>query len=380
MASLGITRVANITGLDYVGLPVVQVVRPNSRSLAVSQGKGLTLAAAKASGVMESIELHHAEHIDRPLRLATYRDMLDTDRVIDVTAVPKVQGSRFHDHLTMLWIRGHDLMHDEPVWVPYETVNLNTTSPAPTGSGCFAASSNGLASGNHPIEAISHAICEVVERDATSLWQLMSEAAQEDTRVDLDSINDDECIRVLGLFTDAKLRVVIWDLTCDTGLPVFQCLLAEESRSSDRLVYTSVGMGCHPCRPVALCRAMAEAAQSRLTLIAGSRDDVYRSDYELDAARLDYLHRLLELTSAVPGRRHYTDTPTYEGLSLIQDVVTELDCLSRGGIERLIVVDLSKEEIGLPVVRVVAPGLEGFGKGSGYVPGQRALAQMTRFA
>ncbi len=63
MPVMGITRIANVTDLDIVGIPVVMVCRPNSRSLSVSQGKGLDLAAAKASGLMESIESYHAERI-----------------------------------------------------------------------------------------------------------------------------------------------------------------------------------------------------------------------------------------------------------------------------------------------------------------------------
>src|SRR5438105_3859247 len=58
---MGITRVANVTGLDPVGIPVVMVCRPNSRSVAVSQGKGIDLASARASGVMEAAELYHPE-------------------------------------------------------------------------------------------------------------------------------------------------------------------------------------------------------------------------------------------------------------------------------------------------------------------------------
>src|SRR6516164_6998373 len=58
---MGITRVANVTGLDAVGVPVVMVCRPNSRSVAVSQGKGIDLASARASGLMEAAELYHAE-------------------------------------------------------------------------------------------------------------------------------------------------------------------------------------------------------------------------------------------------------------------------------------------------------------------------------
>ena len=63
MAAMGITRVANVTGLDRIGIPVVMVCRPNSRSLAVAQGKGLDLDAAKASGLGESIEAYHAAWI-----------------------------------------------------------------------------------------------------------------------------------------------------------------------------------------------------------------------------------------------------------------------------------------------------------------------------
>ena len=75
MPTMGITRIANITGLDRLGIPVVMVCRPNSRSIAVSQGKGLTLDAAKASGLMESVETFHAESITRPLVLATAREL-----------------------------------------------------------------------------------------------------------------------------------------------------------------------------------------------------------------------------------------------------------------------------------------------------------------
>ena len=61
LAEFGITRVADITGLDTIGIPVLTVVRPLARSLSVSQGKGVTRDLAAVSGVMESIEMFHAE-------------------------------------------------------------------------------------------------------------------------------------------------------------------------------------------------------------------------------------------------------------------------------------------------------------------------------
>src|SRR5438270_2654827 len=90
MPVMGITRIANVTGLDSIGIPVVMVCRPNSRSLAVSQGKGLELAAAKASGLMESIETYHAETITLPLRLCSYEEIRYTLPVVDVGRLPAV--------------------------------------------------------------------------------------------------------------------------------------------------------------------------------------------------------------------------------------------------------------------------------------------------
>lgn len=61
LRGFGITRVANVTGLDVVGVPVWCAIRPLSRSLTVSQGKGITHELAAISAAMESIELYHAE-------------------------------------------------------------------------------------------------------------------------------------------------------------------------------------------------------------------------------------------------------------------------------------------------------------------------------
>src|SRR5215470_14520466 len=68
MAAMGITRLGNITGLDRIGIPVAVAVRPNSRSVSVSQGKGLELPQAYASALMEACEGFHAEEIGNTRR------------------------------------------------------------------------------------------------------------------------------------------------------------------------------------------------------------------------------------------------------------------------------------------------------------------------
>jgi ribosomal protein S12 methylthiotransferase accessory factor len=204
MPVMGITRIANVTGLDRVGLPVVMVVRPNSRSLSVSQGKGMCLAAAKASGLMESIEAYHAERVGLPLRLASLEQLKYAHKIVDVEALPQTAQARFHPHLRLLWDEGYDLLHDEVVLVPHEMVHADYTTPFPPGSGCFIATTNGLASGNHLLEAISHGICEVVERDGVSL-AYMDDKSRRARRIDLESVDHPDYVAVLDK---------LWRLIC----------------------------------------------------------------------------------------------------------------------------------------------------------------------
>jgi YcaO-like protein with predicted kinase domain len=170
LCDFGITRTANLTGLDRIGIPVVVVCRPNARSSAVFHGKGVDIASAKASGLMEAIETWHAEHVSLPLLLGSAEELRGMHLVADIEQLPRGPGCRLNQHLRMLWVEGSDLIGRQPIWLPFETVHADATLRNLPGAGCFAASTNGLASGNSLFEAISHGLCEVIERDATSLW------------------------------------------------------------------------------------------------------------------------------------------------------------------------------------------------------------------
>jgi YcaO-like protein with predicted kinase domain len=370
LARAGITRIANVTGLDQVGLPVVQVIRPNSRSLAVSQGKGLTLDAAIASGIMESLELHHSETIDRPLRLGSHDELSRRHRLVDTERLAKPPTSRWHPGLPVLWIGGDDLVSGGPVLVPYELVDLDTRRP---GSGSFAVNSNGLASGNILAEAVAHAIFELVERDSTTLWQLGGGYQQSSTRLDLASVADASCVEAISRCENAGLEVIAWDQTQDIALPTFECMLIERSASAERLMYTSSGMGCHACREVAFLRALTEAAQSRLTLIAGSRDDLLESDYDINEAAVGARRRLIAQARAAEASLRFDSIATFEGETTHEDLAHALRCLACAGLNEVIVVNLGQHDFGLPVVRVVIPGIEGCSKVPDYLPGERAV-------
>ncbi|PTL75912.1 YcaO-like family protein [Vitiosangium sp. GDMCC 1.1324] len=371
MGVMGITRIANITGLDRLGIPVVTVCRPNSRSLAVSQGKGLDLLSAKVSGLMEAVEAYHAEHITLPLMLATYNELCFSHTLADVTRLPRLSAGAFHASLRTLWIEGRELLRNTPMWLPFELVHTDFTLPLPSGSGSFFMSSNGLASGNHLLEAISHGICEVVERDATTLWHLRTAEERHRTRLDLDTVDDPGCREVLEKFDRGGVDVAVWETTSDVGLPAFFCMSAERSPEPLRPLYPTTGAGCHPTRQVALLRALTEAAQVRATLISGSRDDLDVARYYETLQDPTLWARVHKLMHSEPVRRFH-EVPTFEADSFDEDVAWELMRLASAGFEQVVAVDLSKRAFGIAVARVVIPGLEAIHDAPGYVLGARA--------
>jgi ribosomal protein S12 methylthiotransferase accessory factor len=365
---MGITRVANITGLDRIGVPVTMVVRPNSRSLAVSQGKGLSLVSSRVSAIMESVETFHAERIEQALRLTSQHVLSRSERIVDVDRLPKSRERSFSEHARILWIQGQELFSGEHRWLPYETVHTDFTWPRPSGSGYFPGNTNGLASGNVALEAIAHALYEVIERDALALKAQNS--SSDHYSIDVASIDDPDCCKVLDAISSANLQLRIWDVTSDTGIACFECLImGQDERNAD----PEFGSGCHPDSKVALLRALTEAVQARTTFIAGSRDDYGRAAYT-DKAREDRHCACRQLMQIEETAKSFSAVESRSFDTLAEDLSWVLNRLSAIGIDEVVWVDLSLKALGIPVARVVVPGLEGAFKGasSDYVPGDRA--------
>ena len=364
---MGITRVAVLTGLDVIGIPVAAAVRPNSRSIAVHQGKGVTLAAAKASAVMEAVETFHAENLALPLRLAAFGEL---DAAVDPALLPRAAGRDGIDR-RLLWVAARELMSGGTVWVPHELVSADYTDPLPAGAGVFQATTNGLASGNHWLEAVLHGLYEAVERDAIALWRAAPERAQDARAVDPSSIDAPTSRSLIAAFDRAGVMLRIWDLTSDIALPVFLCLAA----SPDDSVEPELGSGCHADADVALARALTEAAQARLTRISGARDDFAAASYRpsVRSGRHEAARRWLRM----PASRSFHAAPSCAGASLRDDLETALARLSRAGVRQVAHVDLTRAEFAIPVARVIIPGLEGpwTPPGGEYSPGARAVAQ-----
>jgi len=365
---MGITRIAVLTGLDVLGIPVVAATRPNSRAIAVHQGKGVTLEAAKASAVMEAVEMFHAETTTLPLRLAAQDELADA---ADPAALLRAAG-RTLGNTRILWVEARELMAGGRLFVPHELVATDYTHPAPPGSGFFQATTNGLASGNHWLEAVLHALYEVVERDAIALWRAGGDRLRDASAVALDSIDGKVSDGLLACYRAALVAVRVWDVTSDIGLPCFVALAVAPDGVDG--VEPEPGSGCHADRDIALSRALSEAAQARLTRISGARDDFAPETYG-DVSRADRLDMARQWLRA-PARRDFHDAPSCAGPTLRQDLDTVLTRLDAAGLRQVAYVDLSRAEFGIPVARVIVPGLEGpwTPEGGDYTAGARARA------
>jgi YcaO-like protein with predicted kinase domain len=321
---------------------------------------------------LEAAETFYAERIVHPVRFASAADMSDEHRLVEHTRLPRVRGSQFTDATRILWIEGRDLFDDASVWAPYEMVHTDFTVPFPPGSGNFVASTNGLASGNHPLEAIGHGVCEVIERDAASLFDLQPDAL-EARRLDLSSVDDLDCLVAIDRFRFAGLAVAAWDLTSEIGIAAFRCEVIERSDGPGLLALPAQGSGCHPDRGVALFRALAEAAQARVTAIAGARDDIYPQMY----GRSDdpeILARWRGTIASAAWGCQFAEVPHRSGETLDEDVQYELDRLHGAGFSQAVAVDLSPaDDVPISVFRVIVPGLESL-RHPMNLPGQRALA------
>jgi len=363
---MGITRLGNITGLDRIGIPVVTAVRPNSRSVSVSQGKGLDLTQAMASALMEAIEGFHAEEVGEGRR-ACYREIAAEGAVVDPLALCTT-GRPFDVEAKISWLEGYDLLQQEPCWVPAETVHTDYTQPL---DGYFLAGSNGLASGNHLVEAISSAICELVERDAVAVWSASGIRERARRGLDIASIDDLDCRALLAKYDEAGIAVRLWKVTTEIGIAAFICDIRDLSEGDPRRLRRFHGAGCHPDRAIALTRALTEAAQTRLTYIAGIRDDLLPAEYQ-EPPTADIVDALLDALRQESEPHSFRDVPSFAADDLGQDLHWELERLRAAGIGRVVVVDLTRPDFGVSVVRVVIPGLEGDIRHPHYTPGPRA--------
>jgi ribosomal protein S12 methylthiotransferase accessory factor len=375
----GITRMADVTGLDRIGIPTILAMRPNAPTLANSSGKGFTLAAAKVSAAMEGIELFCAEeegHFPFEAIHATHAELEQDGLAAPAELLPLAKWSLFHRETLETWVIGFDILGQREVAVPYEVVGMGSAYLRGHWAFkrySFQVGSNGLASGNVWLEAVCAGLAEVIERDAVACTMLRHRGyASALPRVDLSTIPYDSVQSLVERLRGTGILPILLDCTVDTEVPTFVAYLLDEKIPSSG-VFRGYGTHLHP--EVAMVRALTEAVQGRCVYIAGSRDDMATLEHlRLRSARHASLFDVARTGGGVDASSISTEaTSTFEG-----DCHALLRAVSRVGLEHVVVVNLTWPELGMPVVRVVVPGLEGYSAFRHYAPGPRGRAAIEQ--
>jgi ribosomal protein S12 methylthiotransferase accessory factor YcaO len=391
---LGVTRLADITGLDRIGIPVYTAVVPKSEdAISVYNGKGVRRIDSKTGALMEAIERQTALTANLPLVEASYRELRRGTRAVadPETFNHQLYGDYGEDRVYR-WIEGYDLLWNEPVWVP---AGLAGFGPACMGdhSPFTSNTSNGLASGNCLEEALCHALCELVERDAWTFAELRSqwipwarrEALSGETagaqgyddatafpRIDLSGAGD-PFSELVSKYTRAGLRPVVRDITSGLGICCAIATVADDSIPDFPQAHS--GMGAHPNSRIAVVRALTELAQSRLVDIQAVREDLSPSGTVVPPEgrhlqRIACVDRRRWLLQESGPWRPLLEIHSVENDDIANDIRLILDRLASAGIERVIAVEFTAPG-GFAVVRVLVPGLEFWAMDQGRV-GPRA--------
>lgn len=348
--TFGITRVANITGLDNLDIPTYIAIRPQSKFFSTAQGKGISHDLAKISAMMESIEGWHAERIEEPQLFGSYAQLTQKYQLVDLELVSnqvlKVPSKQLYNS-EIPWMQGLELNSGKEIYFPADLIHLDLISAnnLNTRPCIFAPTSNGLASGNTFEEAVCHAICEVIERHCQYKSDLKPYR-----HIDPSSIASSHLRQLLDHLTTKSLRLQLIDMTDEINVPAFMATLTD--LSGVHAIGVFFGSGAHLSSEVALSRAITEAIQSRLTIIGGSREDIYPSVYR-DLIR-DAKH--VQQTPAFKELHPFVETSIPGDFTQCLNVL--LARLKQAGFEQVIVYDHTKKELAIPVVNVLIPGLQ----------------------
>jgi len=387
-SNIGITRLADITNMDILGIPNFSAVLPGTEDyIWVYSGKGPTRMDAKASALMESIERYSSLPSGNRNKMiqGSYKEVSKVSKILHPSNVVEPMILEYDDEMIMDFLSGYDLVNNDRILIP-APLALFRYSPKPPAINPFAYHhTNGLASGNVLEEAICHSLCELIERDATSLAELNASAlpynflrtmtkylsdngleidpvdgtefVDDDSKypdVDISNIDFKPISNLVKKFNDAKIPLIIKDITSPIGVPTFNASSIEWI--TEDYGYLAEGHGTHPDARIALLKAITEVSQTRAANIQGARDDIKKISYGNSKSDEKKTWQFMKSKNTI----QFSEIKSFIHDDILDDINFILSRLVSNGLKQVIVVDLTNPQIMIPVVRTIVPGLETF--------------------
>ena len=353
----GITRIADITDLDRIGLPIYTAIRPTAEDGAISiyGGKGISKDHAKASAMMEGFERYSAEKQDDDEVIVANIDEISKkgDYINPVSLnLPKDFKKENLESLQLEWTLAKDIISGKDFYIPTNAIFHPYIHDNQVQS-LFKSNTNGLASGNILEEAILHGMLEVIERDAWSIFELTHKNY---AQIDLESIESELVNDIIEKFESEGIKIKLMDFTADIKIPTIAAS-ADDTVTKDAGLLT-LGMGTHLDPEVAILRALTEVAQSRATQINGAREDTVRADFAREAG-YERMKRINKYYFRDEEEKiNLSDIENKSTSSITKDIEIVKNELMANDIEKILYVDLTRPELDVSVVRIVIPEME----------------------
>lgn len=341
-----------------------------------SGGKGKTDIQARVSALCEAIERYSGIFQGDEIRQkATYSAMgeaaIHPNACLNFSeeqyktreewnaksAFNKMVPEPFDEEREIEWTPVWSLTHQEFKYLP--TAYCYYGYPRQKNPYCWA-NSNGNAAGNTTEEAILQGFMELVERDSVALWWYNRVKRPS---VDLDSFDEPYFQVIKDYYRTIHREIWVLDITADLNIPAFGAISKRTDKEIEDIIF---GFGAHFDPKIAILRAITEVNQvlPGVLSVAADGSTQYRFPDELATewwkmATLENQPYLVPDASAKP--KVYSDYPHLWSDDLLEDVATCVRIAERQGMEML-VLDQTRPDIGLNVVKVIVPGMRHFWK------------------
>lgn len=343
-----ITRLGDLTGLDRLGLPVAQAVRPDALSEVTSLGRGLSTMDAAIGAIMESLERYYSESIpsDRVF-LATANDLNIADGLFENLVVPNCQGNWRTS--TIPWITGVNVATGSAQPVPLELVHTCYTDPPPLHDGVFLRSTTGLACHMTPYGAFVHGLFECIERDAIAR-AFATHGFLDRMRIAPTGLGD-QVDHILSLAGERWISFALWHAPSPAKVPVVWCQTIETGPGEPMLALPTEGYSAGPNIEIAASSAMLEALAARAGAISGTRDDQTREHYRKSTDAMVARARQLILEES------FSMQSAEAGWLAVPDLNTLIDRVLSAGLGPVLAVHAGSDtETDVQCVRTILPG------------------------
>jgi ribosomal protein S12 methylthiotransferase accessory factor len=335
-----------------------------------SSGKGKTDSQSRASGFCEAVERYSGIYQgDEPRIKSTIAELGDKaihpERCLLFSDRQYENREEFNEQATVAhdWIPQRFDASQVIDWTPVWSLTEQTHKYLPTAI-CYydyplskehrfcKADSNGNAAGNTLEEAILQGFMELVERDSVALWWYNK---LQRPQVDLTSFEESYFVELQEFYRQNNRDIWVLDLTADLGIPAFAGVSRRTDGGAERII---CGFGAHLDPTIAILRAMTEVNQLGLELDKIPAEELQgdSKDWMLTVTVENHPYLAPDATAPMKVARDY---PTRWGNDIKQDVITCVDIVREAGLETL-VLDQTRPDIGLNVVKVIVPGMRHF--------------------